>query len=75
MDNPLTAEGQLTKDDAAVGRLFQSIVEVIGAAESEPEETFCGFRFELTTGTDGRPLKIALILCDKHEDGVITPRC
>ena len=75
MCNPLLATGQLTKDDAAVGRLFQSIIEVIAAAENEPEQTFCGFQLSLTAGLNGQPLKITLVLCDKHEDGVITLRC
>ena len=73
--NPLLATGPLTKDDAAVGRLFQSIIEVIAIAENEPEQTFCGFQLALTAGTDCQPLKITLVLCDQHEDGVITPRC
>jgi hypothetical protein len=62
---------RLTRDDAAIGRLFQDILDVV--AEADQDASFCGFQIQVGRNTDGCPIFIRLVLCD-NLGGIIAPR-
>ena len=66
---------KVTQDDAAVGRLFQSIIKIIKDAERDPEDRFFGFCLVKHCDKDGIPLRLTLTLRGKYENITTSTQC
>lgn len=62
---------QLTKNDAAIYKLFQHILDATVTAEQDP--AFCGYQMEELMTGDGLLLGIRLVACETVGD-VAVPR-
>lgn len=68
---PLTSGAPVTRDDAATGKLLQSILDIVAECDQAPE--FAGFQIQEARTEGGQLLYVRLVPCD-NVGGIVSPR-
>jgi hypothetical protein len=68
---PLTSGAPVTRDDAATGKLLQSILDIVAECDLAPE--FAGFQIQEARNGAGLLLSVRLVPCD-NVGGIVSPR-
>lgn len=68
---PLTNGAPVTRDDAATGKLLQSILDIVAECDLAPE--FAGFQIQEARTESGLLLYVRLVPCDSV-GGIVSPR-